>query len=64
MSEHATHLYPPSEAFSKQAHVSGRAAYDRLAAEARDDYEGYWGRLGRELERSLVKDRGLVPPAT
>jgi acetyl-CoA synthetase len=49
MSEHAHHLYPPPEAFVKQAHVSGRAAYDKLVAEARDDYQGYWGRLAREM---------------
>jgi acetyl-CoA synthetase len=49
MSEHAHHLYPPADAFVKQAHVSGRAAYDKLVAEARDDYQGYWGRLAREM---------------
>ncbi len=32
-----------------QAHVSGRAAYDALVAEADADYEGYWARLAREF---------------
>ena len=44
-----SHLYVPSDAFVKQANVSGRAAYDKLAAEAEKDYEGYWGRLAREF---------------
>src|SRR5437667_10734565 len=49
MSEFATKLYPPPEAFAKSAHVSGMAAYDKLCAEAAADYEGYWARLAKEL---------------
>jgi acetyl-CoA synthetase len=49
MSELATKLYPPPEAFAKKAHVSGMAAYEKLVAEADADYEGYWARLAREL---------------
>ncbi|MBO9642576.1 MAG: acetate--CoA ligase, partial [Pseudacidovorax sp.] len=41
-------LYPPPIALAAKAHVSGRAAYDRLVAEAEADPEGYWGRLARE----------------
>ncbi|WP_234195970.1 acetate--CoA ligase [Pseudacidovorax sp. NFM-22] len=41
-------LYPPPTALAAKAHVSGRAAYDRLVAEAEADPEGYWGRLARE----------------
>ncbi|RDI26025.1 acetate--CoA ligase [Pseudacidovorax intermedius] len=41
-------LYPPPTALAAKAHVSGRAAYDRLVAEADADPEGYWGRLARE----------------
>ena len=44
-----SHLYVPSDAFVKQANVSGRAAYDKLIAEVEKDYEGYWGRLAREF---------------
>ena len=49
MSEHAHKLYSPPAAFAKAAHVSGMAAYDKLVAQASADYEGYWGRLAREL---------------
>lgn len=49
MSDLATKLFPPPEAFAKQAHVSGMAAYEGLVAEAAADYEGYWARLAREL---------------
>jgi len=49
MSEFATKLYPPPEAFAKAAHVSGMAAYEKLVAESKADYEGYWARLAREL---------------
>ncbi|MDM0036002.1 acetate--CoA ligase [Variovorax sp. J22P271] len=41
--------YPPSEATVQRARISGRAAYDRLVAEAEADPEAYWGRLAREL---------------
>ncbi|WP_295524567.1 acetate--CoA ligase [uncultured Pseudacidovorax sp.] len=41
-------LYPPPLVLAAKAHVSGRAAYDRLVAEAEADPEGYWGRLARE----------------
>jgi acetyl-CoA synthetase len=50
MSEtHETKLFAPSDAFVKQANVSGKAAYDKLVAEAESDYQGYWGRLAREF---------------
>jgi acetyl-CoA synthetase len=66
MSEYAHHLFPPSEAFVKQANVSGMAAYDKLVAESRADYEGYWGRLARELLTwkkpfTKVLDQGDAP---
>ncbi len=47
--EARTSVYLPSEAFVKNAHVSGMAAYEALCREASDDYEGYWARLAREL---------------
>ncbi len=37
------------ETLARRAHVAGRAAYDRLVAEARADYPGYWARLAREF---------------
>ena len=47
MSDNA--LYLPSEDFVKKAHVSGMAAYDALCKEAETDYQGFWGRLAKEL---------------
>ncbi|VTU21947.1 acetate--CoA ligase [Variovorax sp. PBL-E5] len=43
------HRFPPPQSLVRSAHVSGRAAYDRLVAEAEADYEGYWARLAREF---------------
>ena len=45
----ANAIYQPSETFVKNAHVSGMAAYQALCKEAETDYEGYWGRLAKEL---------------
>ena len=42
-------LYAPPEDLARHAHVAGRAAYDKLVAEAEADPEGYWGRLAREF---------------
>ena len=41
-------LFPPSPEFVKQANVSGMAAYQALCDEASRDFEGFWGRLGKE----------------
>ncbi len=46
---HETHVFEPSEAFKRQANVSGMAAYKALCAEAEADYEGFWAKLAREL---------------
>ncbi len=45
---HETRVFNPSDAFVKQANVSGMAAYQALAQAAVDDYEGYWAKLARE----------------
>jgi len=45
----ANAIYQPSEAFVRNAHVSGMAAYQALCKEAETDYEGYWARLAKEL---------------
>ena len=42
-------LYQPSPAFVQNAHISGMAAYDALCKEAETDYQGFWGRLAKEL---------------
>ena len=44
-----THVYLPSDAFVKNATIAGMPAYEALCKEADADYEGYWGRLAREL---------------
>jgi acetyl-CoA synthetase len=41
-------VFPPSDAFVKQANVSGMGAYLKLCAEAEKDLRGFWGRLARE----------------
>ena len=41
-------LFPPSADFTKQANISGMAAYQALCDEAERDFEGFWARLARE----------------
>ncbi|MFA6902193.1 MAG: acetate--CoA ligase [Gallionellaceae bacterium] len=41
-------VFNPSDAFVKQANISGMAAYQAMAKAAQDDYEGYWAKLARE----------------
>ncbi|OGS91815.1 MAG: acetate--CoA ligase [Gallionellales bacterium GWA2_60_18] len=43
-----TRVFPPSDAFVKQANVSGMAAYRAMVDEANRDHAGYWARLARE----------------
>ena len=45
---HETRVFPPSDAFVRQANVSGMAAYQAMADAAARDYEGYWANLARE----------------
>jgi acetyl-CoA synthetase len=45
---HENRVFNPSEAFVKQANVSGMAAYKAMCAEAEKDYAGYWSKLARE----------------
>ena len=45
---HENRVFPPSDAFVKQANVSGMDAYRKLCAEAEKDLEGFWGRLAKE----------------
>jgi acetyl-CoA synthetase len=41
-------VFPPSEAFVKQANISGMPAYKAMCAEAERDFEGFWAKLARE----------------
>jgi acetyl-CoA synthetase len=43
-----TRVFPPSAAFVRQANVPGMAAYQALCNEAERDFEGFWGRLGKD----------------
>ncbi len=45
---HENRVFPPSDAFVKQANISGMDAYRKLCAEAERDFEGFWGRQARE----------------
>ena len=41
-------VFPPDDAFSKQANVAGMEAYKALYKEAEDDFEGFWKRRANE----------------
>ena len=43
-----TRVFPPDEAFVKQANVSGMAAYQALCKQAETDYEGFWADQARQ----------------
>src|SRR5690242_10112915 len=45
---HETRVFPPDEAFVKQANLSGIEAYRNLCAEAERDASALWGRLAQE----------------
>ena len=44
-----TRVFEPSEAFKKQATISGMDAYNALCKQAEQDYPGFWAKLAREL---------------
>ena len=44
---HETRAFPPSEAFVRQANISGMAAYEAMCAEAERDFEGFWAKHAR-----------------
>ncbi len=44
-----TRVFPPSEAFVKQANVQGMEGYRALCQEAEADYEGFWARRARQV---------------
>jgi len=45
---HENRVFPPSQAFVKQANISGMEAYRKLCAEAEKDLSGFWGKLAKE----------------
>jgi acetyl-CoA synthetase len=42
-----TRVFPPADAFVKQANVSGMDAYQALCRQAETDYEGFWADQAR-----------------
>ncbi|MBA3022769.1 MAG: acetate--CoA ligase [Gammaproteobacteria bacterium] len=45
---HENRVFNPSDAFVKQANVSGMEAYKAMCAEAEKDYAGFWAKLARD----------------
>jgi acetyl-CoA synthetase len=56
---HETRSFPPSPAFTAQAHIAGMAAYEALAKRAADDPEGFWADQARALTWSRPWDQVL-----
>ncbi|MFM9834527.1 MAG: acetate--CoA ligase [Methylophilaceae bacterium] len=46
---HETRVFEPSESFKQKAVVSSMEQYHQLCTEAREDYQGFWANLAREL---------------
>jgi acetyl-CoA synthetase len=44
---HEERLFPPGEAFARQAHISSEEQYQQMWTRAKDDPAGFWGDLGR-----------------
>jgi acetyl-CoA synthetase len=47
---HEKRVFPPSEDFSRSAHIRSMEEYERLASEARDAPEDFWARMADELD--------------
>jgi len=45
---HEGRVFPPGDAFVKQANISGMEAYRKLYAEAERDFEGFWANLANK----------------
>ncbi len=59
-------VFPPSDAFVKQANISGMAAYKALCAEAERDFEGLLGAsCARKsaVAQAVLQDAGRVARA-
>jgi acetyl-CoA synthetase len=41
-------IFPPRDAFARQANIPSMEAYEKLCEEAGRDYAGFWARLARE----------------
>ena len=45
---HETRVFKPTEAFVRQAKISGMAAYEAMCKEAEHDFKSFWAKLARE----------------
>jgi len=52
-------IFEPSDQFRAGAQIKSRADYDRLYKEAKDDPEGFWAKIARELHWFKPWDRVL-----
>src|ERR1051326_6316855 len=43
-------IFPPSEAFSQQAHIKSMAEYEKIYSEAEADPEKFWAGIAAELD--------------
>ena len=46
---HETRLFAPNDSFVNQANLSNKEDYYSLCKDAKEDYEGFWGKLAREF---------------
>src|SRR5262245_33671968 len=44
-----TRLFPPPKEFTAKARISSQAQYEAMWKEAKDDPDGFWGKLGQGL---------------
>ncbi len=56
---HETRVFPPPEAFARQAHISGIGQYEAMWNRAKDDPEGFWAEQAQALHWDRPWDRVL-----
>jgi len=54
-----TRLFPPSAEFTSKARISSQAQYEAMWNEAKNDPEGFWGKLAQELHWFKPYDKVL-----
>ena len=54
-----TRVFPPPEAFARQAHISSIEQYEAMWNRAKDDPEGFWGEMAQALRWSKTWDQVL-----
>ncbi len=56
---HETRVFPPPEAFAREAHVSGMDQYEAMWTRAKDDPEGFWAEQAQALHWDRPWDKVL-----